>query len=324
MIIKITSSTSRMSISGTTFTSATTPRKPPPTEKPMSRLAFPPPIERTLNSREEDSHIPARAAQMRRRSPLQREQTLLPGFELCRNQADLVNAGAAHDVDGASHVHEHHVVIALDEGHLFGAIFENLLDARAELIPIGVFVVDLELVVLIDLDDNGFVFELLVLFLVLVGLRHERIEPLGNQGSDHHENDDENEQNIDQRHDVRRRERTGVTANIHPHCCFSYRPRNHQPCRVQAAPCGKRRGPREPANEWCERPCVPRLSRRTTWMTPPAPEGSWAFAGPGSFRSKDPADPHQPSESHRQRLQHRHILRERRSSRIRSCRGGWR
>ncbi len=51
MIIKMTSSTSKTSINGTTFISTKIPRFEPPTDIPMSHLV-------RKNSREEDSHIP--------------------------------------------------------------------------------------------------------------------------------------------------------------------------------------------------------------------------------------------------------------------------
>src|SRR5207244_4791990 len=188
MIIKITSSTSRISISGTTFGSAATPRLPP-TSIPMSHLAKKFACERTLTSCE------------------RAKQKLLACLELGGDQTDLVDAGAPHDVDGFGDVLEHRFVVALHEGDFLGAFLEDLLDARAKLLPIGVVLVNFHLAVLADLDDDGFVFQFDILLLIGIRLRHKGIETLGNQRRDHHENNDQHEKNINQRNYVWRRER---------------------------------------------------------------------------------------------------------------------
>src|SRR6202030_3376796 len=66
---------------------------------------------------------------------------LLPGFELCGDQADFVDSGAAHDVNGAGHFFKQHGIIAFDESHLFRAVLENFLNARTQAIPGGIFIV---------------------------------------------------------------------------------------------------------------------------------------------------------------------------------------
>src|SRR5882672_6180218 len=114
MIIKITRSTSRISINGTTFISETTPRLPP-TIIPMSHLVLR--NRKAVNvpeqmPREEDSHITWRHAGPRQR---ERAKNLLTGFEFCGNQADFVDARAAHDVDSARDFHEHYIVVAFDK-----------------------------------------------------------------------------------------------------------------------------------------------------------------------------------------------------------------
>src|SRR6267142_2549813 len=161
MIIKITRSTSRISINGTTFMSETIPRLPP-TIIPMSHL-----VSRNRKAvnvpeqmpREEDSHITWRHARPRQR---ERAKNLLTGFEFCGNQADFVDARAAHDVDSARDFHEHYIVIAFDESDFLGALLENLFHARTKSFPRDVFVVDLHLAVGEYLHDNGLVLEFLV------------------------------------------------------------------------------------------------------------------------------------------------------------------
>src|SRR5215470_3306108 len=128
MIIKITSKTRRISISGTTFGSAVKPRLPP-TCIPMSHLAQIA-CERTLTSGEENL------------------SSLLSCLEFCRDQANLVDSGAAHNIDSARDVHEHRFVVALHKSDFFGPFLKDLLDARTQLIPAGIFLVDFDFAVL--------------------------------------------------------------------------------------------------------------------------------------------------------------------------------
>src|SRR5216684_350632 len=187
MIIKTTSSTRRISISGTTFGSAATPCVLP-TNIPMSHLAKIA-CERTLTSCERT------------------KRKLLACLELGSDQADLVDAGATHDVDGFGDVLEHGFVVAFHKGDFLGAFLEDLLDARAKLIPIGVILVNFHLAVLANLDDDGFILQLHILLLIGIRLRHKGIETLGHKRRDDHENNDQHEKNINQRNYVWRRER---------------------------------------------------------------------------------------------------------------------
>src|SRR6266478_8796867 len=220
MIIKITKSTSRISINGTTFMSETIPRLPP-ANIPIIHLVFggSDRVGARVRSKmpgEEDSHIQRKQAE--RAPPLQTEKNLLARFELGGDQTNFVDAGAAHDVDGAGDVHEQNIVVTLDESNFLGALLEDLFHARAKTIPGGVLVVDLELAVVGNLDDHGFVFKFDVLLLVRRGLRNERVQALRRERSNDHENNYQHEQKIDQRHHIGRRERSSAfSSNIHPH-----------------------------------------------------------------------------------------------------------
>src|SRR6266702_1842063 len=123
--------------------------------------------------REEDSHIQRK--QVEQAPPLQIEENLLARFELGGDQTNLVNAGAAHDIDGAGDVHEQYIVVAFDESDFLGALLEDLLHARAKTFPGGVLIVDLEFDVVGNLDDPGFIIELDVLMLIRRALRYERV-----------------------------------------------------------------------------------------------------------------------------------------------------
>src|ERR1700675_3015217 len=206
MIIKITRSTSRISISGTTFISETIPRLPP-TIIPMSHLVYAAAERPAFRSK-----CPAR------RTLTSPGENLLTGFEFCSDQADFVNARAAHDVDSVRDFHEHYIVVAFDKSNFLGALLEDLFYARAETFPSGVFIVDLELAVFLHLDDNRLVLQLDVLLLVRRGLRNEGVQPLGRKRGNDHENDNQHEQNIDERHHIGRRHLSAlISSNIHPH-----------------------------------------------------------------------------------------------------------
>src|SRR5262249_46301680 len=136
------------------------------------------------------SHLPTQSLQAcpssRQVQTLKPGKILLAGLELGGDPTDFVDASSAHDVDSARDLLELNLLVALHERHLFGAFLEDLLDARTQLIPVSVLIVDLELVVFEHLDDNGFVLQFLILLLILVGLRNERVQALGNQRSDDH------------------------------------------------------------------------------------------------------------------------------------------
>src|SRR5947208_15159811 len=91
--------------------------------------------------REEDSHIQRK--QVEQAPPLQIEENLLARFELGGDQTNLVNAGAAYDIDGAGDVHEHYIVVAFDKSNFLGALRVDMLLTRTKTNPIGVLVVDL-------------------------------------------------------------------------------------------------------------------------------------------------------------------------------------
>src|SRR6266404_6255236 len=110
---------------------------------------------------------------------------------------------AAHDVDSARDFHEHYIVVAFDKSDFLGALLEDLFYAGAETFPGSVFIVDLELDVLL---------------LVRRGLRNEGVQALGRKRRNDHENDNQYEQNINERHHIGRCHRTALfSSHIHPH-----------------------------------------------------------------------------------------------------------
>src|SRR6185295_11475232 len=113
MIMKITSKTSRMSISGTTFISTNTPPLPPPTFIPIIHLAemaqgLYSAVLNLIDPARRTSHnpvIPALGGPGAGISPWKTAAAstasgLLPRFQLCGDQANLVDSRCTHDANG--------------------------------------------------------------------------------------------------------------------------------------------------------------------------------------------------------------------------------
>src|SRR6266850_8061839 len=188
MIIKITSNTSRTSINGTTFISTKIPRFEPPTDMPMSHLVGKFPRGGLSHPREQTTNDS---------SGKQTRRILLTGLELGGDQSNFVDAGATHDVNGAGDFAKQDVAITLNEGDFFGTILKDLFNARTEIIPGGVFVIDLDLAVSQHLNNHRLILKFLILLLVGIRLRHQSIHPLRGQRGDNHENDQQHQQNVD-------------------------------------------------------------------------------------------------------------------------------
>src|ERR1700751_4212342 len=218
-----------------------------------------------------------------------RGNELLARFHLGGDEPDFFDARAAHDINGASDLSEFDGVVALHERHLFGALLENIFQARTELIPGCLVLVDHHVSARGNLNDDrlrqqGRIF----VSIRRRGLRNESVETVRSSRRDHHKDDDEHEKHIDQRNDVRFRHRTFISTNCHPHKKLLERP--------SASP-----------------------SRRLRLVA--AEEALRSF---DSSRSADRGYRRQPSELRPRPSPHRHISRGHRTERTRSCRGGWR
>src|SRR4029077_19877267 len=93
-------------------------------------------------------------------------KVLLARFDLRSDQADFLDARAAHDIDGTSDLSEFDCVIALDECHLLGTLLENIFQARAELVPGRAVLIDHHVSAGGNLNDNGLGEQGRILFLV--------------------------------------------------------------------------------------------------------------------------------------------------------------
>src|SRR5882762_1298684 len=128
---------------------------------------------------------------------LRKEVVLLARFEFGGDQTNFVDSRNAHDIDGPRQLFEETFVVALDECDFFRALLENLLHARTQEIPAGVFAIDLDLTVFGDLNHDSLVVNLLLLLLIRIGLWDQSIHALRRQRRDHHENNEKHQQNID-------------------------------------------------------------------------------------------------------------------------------
>src|SRR5258708_2119637 len=119
---------------------------------------------------EREQHAPCK------RSTRQSVSALLPSFKIGRDQPNLIDAGAAHDVDGPGDIGKAHRVITLDEGDFLGALLEDVRKARAKRFPSGIFFIDLQLPRIQNLNDNRLLHRLRLLRLVWRGLRDQRVQ----------------------------------------------------------------------------------------------------------------------------------------------------
>src|SRR5256885_16007925 len=102
MIIKITRSTNRISINGTTFISETIPRLPSTNIPIIHLVSGKCPTRRTLTCSENGRSKPR---------PLQTQENLLARFELGGDQTNPRNPGPPHDADDPANVQEHYTVV---------------------------------------------------------------------------------------------------------------------------------------------------------------------------------------------------------------------
>ena len=106
-----------------------------------------------------------------------------------------LDAGSRDNVTG--------IVIAFDEGNFFGSQLEDIVQAGAQRVPVSIVFIDFQHIVVQDLDDDRLRLDiLLILRIRRRRLRHQRIQPLRRQRCDHHENDEQHQENIDQRNNV--------------------------------------------------------------------------------------------------------------------------
>src|SRR5712692_1253150 len=152
------------------------------------------------------------------------EGLLLAGFDLGRNQPNLIYIGGVHDVNGACHLLERHFLVALDKRYALGAGLEDLGEPRFKCIPGGGLLIDLQRTVLGHLHHHQLAADVRGwLFLVRRWLGHERVQSLGRQGRNHHEDDQQDEQDVNQRHNIHFRYGALAGANLHSHDFVPFR-----------------------------------------------------------------------------------------------------
>src|SRR5260370_250625 len=80
--------------------------------------------------------------------------TLLSRLDLGSHQTDLIHLDALGDIDSLRYSFEIEIGIAFHEDYALVASLKNLLQPRAELVLIGVLVLEMHLLVLLDDTDN--------------------------------------------------------------------------------------------------------------------------------------------------------------------------
>src|SRR5271163_4399137 len=136
-------------------------------------------------------------AQAGEASTSSRALSLLTCFNLCSNQANAIDARSAHDVDRTSDLAEVNGIVAFNESHFLCTQLEDIVQASTQIVPSNLILIDQYLPARSDLDHNRLGQQFLVFRLVRRRwLRHERVQPLRCRGSDHHKNNDKNEQHI--------------------------------------------------------------------------------------------------------------------------------
>ena len=130
-----------------------------------------------------------------------RSSVLRIGRQARRDQPDPACAGSVRGIDEASHVIEEDLIVRLDKQRSIGAGAEDLAQAWKERREIQHFLIEKNPAVSIEAEDEA-PLGMLILFGRRSLIRNARVKTLGRQGRDHHEDHEQDEQNVDKRGDV--------------------------------------------------------------------------------------------------------------------------
>src|ERR1039457_5566628 len=143
---------------------------------------------------------------------------LLTCFNLGGDEADVVDARATHDVDGPRDLGELDVVITFYESDLVSALLENFEETRAEIIPVARVLIDQHFSAGHHLNHDGAIIGFSLFLIGRRRLRNQSLQSCRRPGSDHYEDNDQNQEHVYQRNDIGFRNRTVFTStNCHPH-----------------------------------------------------------------------------------------------------------
>ena len=70
------------------------------------------------------------------------------------NETDVIDSRATHDVDGSRNLGELDIIITLHKSDLVGASLENIGEARTEIIPVALILIDHKLSAVHDLNHD--------------------------------------------------------------------------------------------------------------------------------------------------------------------------
>jgi hypothetical protein len=127
------------------------------------------------------------------------EFPLLAGIDLGGNETHLVYAGRVDLVNDLGYVGEVEVFIAPDECDLLCPRLENVFQTPLQGAHRDIVLVNLERAVFEDLDDDGAILRIGLLLGIPRRLGNQRVEALGRERRDDHEDDQQHEQHVDQR-----------------------------------------------------------------------------------------------------------------------------
>src|SRR5690242_5329423 len=137
---------------------------------------------------------------------------LLLGLDRLRNQPDLVGASSLGNVNHFSHVLERQFRVSLDEHDVVIPVFEDVHQPLPQIANGYRLLIDADGALRVDGHYNRSLDHILPGLLVLVRLGDKRVQPLGCQGRDDHENNQQHQQYVDQRRHVEIHHRAALAA----------------------------------------------------------------------------------------------------------------
>src|SRR5271157_2504535 len=131
---------------------------------------------------------------------------LTASLNLGRDQANLIDTGGMRLVDYLGYIVKRNVWISLDEHHFFRASLEDVVQLAFKVIQRDVVLVDLVCRLISTasqhLHHDRTVARRRLLRLVFGRLGYQRVQTFRSQRGDHHKNDEQHQQHVNQRRNV--------------------------------------------------------------------------------------------------------------------------
>ena len=135
------------------------------------------------------------------------------------------------NVNHIRHIGKRNIVVAFDEHHFLRARLENIGQASLQSVPCCVFVVDLYTRLLAGAAIDQLNHDRSVGRIVLRSIRrrrlgHQRVQSFWSQRRNHHEDNQQNQQNVDERRDVNNCALSPARSSCHSHSKLLLLPAN--------------------------------------------------------------------------------------------------